>query len=122
MTKAHNMDIPLSDHDVKSLNALDAYSKVTDSRVLLEIGAEDGVFSYLATLPEKSIIAKVALSKMFGICGRTVTRMVDRGEIPPPIRVAGKNVWVAGRLLNWLLESARRKEEAVAKLAKRHLG
>jgi len=59
-----------------------------------------GICVDLATMPEKSIIDEVALARILRVTTRTIRRMVQRHEIPPPVNLAGKSVWFAGNILS----------------------
>ena len=64
----------------------------------------------LARLPEKTILDETRLASILGVNRRTVRRMVSRRELPPPIRLAGRSVWLAGRVLAHIEGAAERAE------------
>jgi len=78
-----------------------------------------GVVRELGAWPAGTVISKNALARMFHRHPVSIMRAVDRGELPPPIRLFGKGQWTAGALLSHL--EARQKmavegrREALAK-------
>jgi hypothetical protein len=77
---------------------------------------QPGVLTSLADLPEKALLDETAMAQAFNVCAKTVRRMVMRHELPPPIRVSGRSMWFAGRVLNYLESLA----EATEKEAEQH--
>jgi hypothetical protein len=58
-----------------------------------------------------------ALGTALGVTPRTIRRMVRRHELPPGIPLAGKTVWLAGKILSFLdgkLEQAAKEAEREA--------
>lgn len=74
-----------------------------------------GVYEVLARLPRQALLDEGAMARAFGVNGRTIRRMVNRHELPPPLKRAGRALWFAGRVLDWLEEEA----EQLAKDANR---
>ena len=58
------------------------------------------VISKLAELPPRAWLDEAALADVLGVTTRTVERMVTRFELPPAIRIAGRSMWAAGRILD----------------------
>ncbi|MFO7950348.1 MAG: hypothetical protein R6U36_08260 [Candidatus Fermentibacteraceae bacterium] len=58
-----------------------------------------GIIAELGALPSGAIVNESALARMFGRCTTTMKRAVDRGELPPPIKMFGELRWTAGALL-----------------------
>ena len=52
-----------------------------------------GVISELGTLLPKTLIFEEALAAMFDRHVASIKRAVDRGELPPPVRMFGKSAW-----------------------------
>ena len=65
------------------------------------------------------LITKAALCRLFECSERTLRRMVARRDLPPPLIVAGKNVWPAGMLGKWLADAARMKQAEIEAEARR---
>lgn len=79
--------------------------------------AEKGVIDTLARLPEKTLVDESSLAAALKVTSRTVRRMVSRLELPPPVQLGGRSVWMVGRVLEHIesaLEDA--KQEAVKEL------
>ncbi len=56
-------------------------------------------------------ITKIGLAEAFGCSERTLQRMVERLELPPPTLLAGRKVWIVGKLRTWIRTAADRQEE-----------
>jgi predicted DNA-binding transcriptional regulator AlpA len=65
----------------------------------------------LAKYNDADYITKIGLAKAFGCSERTLQRMVERLELPPPMLLAGKKVWIVGKLRAWIRSAAERQEE-----------
>lgn len=78
----------------------------------------------LANLPEKAILDEKRLASVLGVTPRTVRRMVVRFELPPPVRLAGRSVWMAGHVLAHIQAAAERALSNAERQARRlhHLG
>ena len=77
-----------------------------------------GVVRDLGELPSGAILEEEALARIFGRCTVSVKRAVERGELPPPVRMFGKPCWTAGAILAHVearLEAAKRNAEKEAK-------
>ena len=75
-----------------------------------EAATLDLAASGLARLPETAWIDEAALAREFGVSGRSIRRMVKRGELPPPILLGGRNHWNIDRVLRWLDDRAQQAE------------
>ena len=73
----------------------------------------------LAELPQKTLLDETQLARMLHVTRRTVRRMVSRGELPPPIRLAGRSVWLAGNILKHFEAAAERAEREAEQEARR---
>jgi len=78
---------------------------------------EGRVITRLADLPPGAILDETALAAAVGCSKRTLRRMVGRLEVPPPIRLAGRASWQAGRVLAWLGARAERAEHEAERAA-----
>jgi predicted DNA-binding transcriptional regulator AlpA len=64
------------------------------------------------------------LQTLFGVCDETVHNAVKRGELPPPVKLFGRNVWsvaaihqhYAQRLEAMLVQAARAQAQHDAKI------
>jgi N-methylhydantoinase B/oxoprolinase/acetone carboxylase alpha subunit len=83
-----------------------------------KVGSESmgmaGVVDVLARMPERAILDEKAMAEAFRVTPRTVRRMVGRYEIPPGVPLAGKTVWMAGKVLSFL-ESKMEQAESSAR-------
>ena len=64
-------------------------------------------------------ITKAGMSEVFSCSERTIQRMVERFELPPPSTMAGRKVWRAGKVKAWLAQADDRTEAEALKEAKR---
>jgi predicted DNA-binding transcriptional regulator AlpA len=62
-------------------------------------------------MPAKTIVGVQILMQAFDVSERTIRRMVDRYELPPPFKLAGKSVWIVDRVHSWLNEAAELQEK-----------
>ena len=77
---------------------------------------QDGVcLTILAGLPDMAMLDDQALARALGVCQRTVRRMAARYELPPPIRQAGKSLWIAGKVRAWIADRAEQAEREAQK-------
>jgi len=60
--------------------------------------AEVGAVDAFAHLSEHAVVFEPEVAKAFGKCRMTIKRCVQRGELPHPFRMMGKNAWTAGAL------------------------
>jgi hypothetical protein len=82
----------------------------------------DGIVKELGELPSGAILEEEAVARIFGRHSASVKRAVERGELPPSVRLFGKPTWTAGAILAHLdarLEAAKREaEKDAARLGK----
>jgi hypothetical protein len=74
----------------------------------------EGVIASLALLPADAIIDEVGLSRIFNRHPVSIKRAIRRGEIPPGVRLLGKQTWTARVVLDHLsrrLDAARQESE-----------
>jgi len=78
----------------------------------------------LARLPERALVDEKRLASLLEVTTRTVRRMVARFELPPPIRLAGRSVWMVGHVLAHIQTAAERALSNAKRQARRlhHLG
>ena len=81
-----------------------------------------GIVKDLGELQPGAILEEAALARIFGRHAVSIKRAVERGELPPSVRMFGKPCWTAGAILAHLedrLEAAKREaEREAARLAK----
>ena len=69
----------------------------------------------LALLPEKAMLDESKLAESLRVTTRTVRRMVSRFELPPPIPLGGRSVWMAGRILQHFEDAMERAGQRAVK-------
>ena len=74
-----------------------------DGEIPAALAQFTGVITALAELPQKALLDESAMAKVFSVTPRTIRRMVQRFELPPPIPFAGRSIWLAGRVLAFRL-------------------
>jgi len=86
-------------------------------------GDNEGIVRELGNLPPGAVVFEEALSRIFSRHPTSVKRAVERGEIPPPVRLFGKPCWTVGAIQSHLearlmaaLEEARKEAERIARL------
>ena len=75
------------------------------------------ILTDLAQLPEKALLDESALAQALRVTKRTIRRMVARYELPPPVRFGGRSTWLAGGVLGWFEERARKAALAAERRA-----
>ena len=61
-----------------------------------------GVIPELGELGEGAVITEAALARMLQRHQVTLKRAVQRGELPPPVRLLGGPVWTVGAIVRHL--------------------
>ncbi len=82
-----------------------------------ENGTPVDIVKDLGELPPGAILEEAALGRIFRRHAVSIKRAVERGELPPPVRMFGKPCWTAGAILAHLedrLEAAKRESEREA--------
>ncbi len=73
---------------------------------------DPGIIRTIGDLPPGALIRKDELARMFNRDPVSIDRAVGRGELPPPTRLLGRPVWMAGSIVRHLqsrLEAAARE-------------
>lgn len=71
-----------------------------------EIG---GLFtSTLAETSTGTLLDERALAQCLCVSARTVRRMVGRGQLPPGVKLGGRRIWMAGKVIEYLQHEADR--------------
>jgi hypothetical protein len=77
-------------------------------------GCLPGVIAALGELKPRTVITEDGLAQLFDRCTTSVKRAVERGELPPPCRLFGGNVWTVESVLQHIearLEDAAQERE-----------
>ena len=64
--------------------------------------AETDVIRTLAELPDTTIVSEEALCRIFARSTDSIKRAVQRGELPPPVRLFGKPSWTVRVLVRFI--------------------
>ncbi|MDP6355696.1 MAG: helix-turn-helix domain-containing protein [Planctomycetota bacterium] len=76
----------------------------------------------LAQLPDKAILDEKHLAGLLKKHPRTIQRMVERGELPPPAGFANHKVWLVSHILSYLenalAKAAQEAEREAARISK----
>lgn len=79
------------------------------------------IISGFCDIRPETLIDKKTVGMKFGRCDASVDRAVNRGELPPPIKVLGKQRWLVGAILEHFRElhaqEKRRAEEERKRLS-----
>jgi len=73
----------------------------------------------LGELPPDSVVTEDGLAKMFDRHGVSVRRAVERGELPPPVRLFGKPVWTVQCLRDHMTRRLAQAQKEAEKLSQR---
>jgi len=77
-----------------------------------------GVIRELGDLPADTVLSEEAMAKMFSRHRVSIKRAIERGELPPSVRLFGEPVWTVQSLrdhMNRRLEIAKREAEHLAR-------
>ncbi|MEJ2705289.1 MAG: hypothetical protein P8Z79_22845 [Sedimentisphaerales bacterium] len=77
-----------------------------------------GIIRELGDLPAEAVISEQALAKIFDRHRVSIKRAIERGELPPSIRLFGEPVWTVKALRDHLaerLDAARKESEQLQK-------
>lgn len=81
-----------------------------------------GIIAILGELGPGAIITEAGMARLFDRHPVSIKRAAQRGELPPPCRLLGGNVWTVGALVRHIekrLEQAAKEAERMAqKLAR----
>lgn len=83
-----------------------------------ENGSSLGIIRELGELPSETVISEHALAKIFDRHRVSIKRAVERGELPPSVRLFGEPVWTIRALQEHLtkrLDVAMKESERLQK-------
>ena len=81
-----------------------------------------GIIATLGELKPGAVITEEGVAFLFKRHVTSIKRAVQRGELPPPCRMFGGNVWTAGALVRHIedrLQQAAKEMETLAEKVKR---
>ena len=107
-------------HEVGMKSDDEASKFVTESNDLPEripgIDNLPGVILELGQLGSGAVVTEEGIAGLFNRHESSVKRAVQRGELPPPVRMFGQNTWTAGVLVSHIearLASAAQDAESI---------
>ena len=81
-------------------------------------GLSSGIIRELGDLPAEAVVSEQALAKLFDRHRVSIKRAVERGELPPSVRLFGEPVWTVRALREHLakrLDAAMKESELLQK-------
>jgi predicted DNA-binding transcriptional regulator AlpA len=69
---------------------------------------DQGFLMGLAGLPTNTLLGEKALAAVLDVSTRTLHRMVVRGQMPQGVKLGGRRVWMAGKVIEYLSAEAER--------------
>ena len=81
-----------------------------------------GMYAELGALPSGAPVTKDELAVLFDRASISIDRAVERGELPRPAKLLGKDTWTAGSIIRHIekrMQQAIEEYDAVAKHALR---
>ena len=81
-----------------------------------------GLVAELGALPPDAVVTEESIAHLFGRHTTSVKRAVERGELPPPVRLFGQNTWTVGSIVRHiedrLEEAAKEAQETADKITR----
>lgn len=90
-----NASVPLPESGFN----IDAGSKPDPAIVSTANGESPGIIAVIGALPSGAFITEVGLADILDKCTASIKAAVERGELPRPVRLMGKNTWTAGAIV-----------------------
>ena len=120
--RSANMDEPIVEQAV--VDVVDVADELARQALQCEERADAGglVLDTLARLPERALLTEAALAKALRVAPSTLRRMVNRWQLPPPVRLGGRRVWLAGRVLAHIEAAAERAARDAERVARKYRG
>jgi len=78
-----------------------------------------GVIAELGALGPGAVITEEGIARLFDRHPASVKRAVERGELPPPCRLFGKNAWTVGVLIRHIEDRLTRAANDAEQLSKK---
>ena len=76
------------------------YRETTLNKGAVESDASlSGICVEIGAVPPGAIVTEDGLARMLGKCRASIKAAVERGELPRPVRLMGKNTWTAGAIV-----------------------
>ena len=76
-----------------------------------------GIYLDLGALPPSTVVTEDGLAGLLGkACRDSIKRAVARGELPPPVKIMGKNAWTVGYLVRFFEDRLEAEAKKFARL------
>jgi hypothetical protein len=76
-----------------------------------------GIITELGSLPPATLLTEDGLAGVMGkACRESIKRAVARGELPPPVKIMGKNAWTVGSIVRHIEERLESERNKVSRL------
>jgi len=72
---------------------------VSDEEIEAQRRSDPGVYARLAELAPNTLVTEEALARWLYKCVASIKAAVERGELPQPARLMGKNTWTVGAII-----------------------
>ena len=92
-------------------NTDDSPIDAADESATTESSVSVGVIREFGELGADAIIHEEGLRRLFDRSSDSIKRAVDRGELPPPIRMFGQPTWTAGAIVRHIEERMQQAAE-----------
>jgi hypothetical protein len=105
------------------MSEIESHDLEQDIRDLADTHSLPGIIATLAALHPSAIVTEAGIAHLFSRHLVSVKRAVGRGELPPPCKLFGTNVWTAGSLVRYIegrLAQAAAEAERDAKRLAQH--
>lgn len=73
----------------------------------------------LGAYNDADMLTKKEMCSVLRCSPRTLQRMMERFEVPPPIWLGGRKVWIVGNVRTWIDDIAKRHEKEAARVARK---
>lgn len=95
------------------MNPGEAVEQVEAPNEADDVGTTD-IIETIGALPSGALLTIGDLARIFKREGWTITRAVNRGELPPPVELLGHKRWTAGHLIKFIERRLDAEAEAIA--------
>ena len=76
-----------------------------------------GIYRDLGSLPPSTVITEDGLAEIMGKdCRESIKRAVERGELPRPVKIMGKNCWTCRAIVQHLEDRLASEARKIARL------
>ena len=97
-----------------------AAAEVDNVAPAAEVRPEPGIMAALGRLEPLALINQDGMGRMFKRGLRSIQRAVERGELPPPIRMFGQQVWTAESVWTHIRQRLEKQAKGSTRVYDRH--